>query len=87
MVTVFVGNLPYSVDSTKLTQVFSAAGSVLSAKVITDKYSGRSRGFGFVDMSTDEEAKKAIEMFHDQLLDDRKLVVNIAKPREDRPTQ
>lgn len=81
----FVGNLPYSMDSDKLGQLFAQAGTVVSAKVISDKYSGRSRGFGFVEMATDEESKKAIEMFHQKDVDGRQLVVNEARPREDRP--
>ena len=81
----FVGNLPYSMDSAKLEELFAQAGAVASAKVISDKYSGRSRGFGFVEMASDEEAKKAIEMFNGKDADGRPLVVNEARPREDRP--
>jgi RNA recognition motif-containing protein len=81
----FVGNLPYSTDSAKLEELFAQAGAVASAKVITDKYSGRSRGFGFVEMASDDEAKKAIEMFNGKDVDGRPLVVNEARPREDRP--
>ncbi len=81
----FVGNLPYSVDSDKLGQLFAEAGNVVSAKVIADKYSGRSRGFGFVEMASDAEAKKAIELFHNKEVDARQLVVNEARPREERP--
>ena len=83
----FIGNLPYSMDSDKLGQLFAQAGSVVSAKVISDKYSGRSRGFGFVEMTTDEETKKAIEMFNGKDVDGRQLVVNEARPREERPQQ
>lgn len=81
----FVGNLPYSVNDAKLAEMFAQAGTVVSAKVIADKYSGRSRGFGFVEMANAEEGKKAIEMFHNQQIDGRALVVNEARPREDRP--
>lgn len=81
----FVGNLPYSMDSDKLGQLFAQAGNVTSAKVIADKYSGRSRGFGFVEMGSDEEAKKAVEMFHNKDVEGRALVVNEARPREERP--
>ena len=81
----FVGNLPYSMDSAKLEELFAQAGAVASAKVISDKYSGRSRGFGFVEMASDDEAKKAIEMFNGKEVDGRPLVVNEARPREDRP--
>jgi RNA recognition motif-containing protein len=83
----FVGNLPYTMDSDKLGQLFAGAGTVVSAKVISDKYSGRSRGFGFVEMSTDEETKKAIEMFNGKEEEGRALVVNEARPREERPRQ
>lgn len=83
----FVGNLPYAMDSAKLQELFAQAGTVVSAKVISDKYSGRSRGFGFVEMATDEETKKAIEMFNGKDVEGRPLVVNEARPREDRPRQ
>jgi len=80
----FVGNLPYSYDEAKLTELFSQVGSVVSAKVISDKYSGRSRGFGFVQMSTDEETKAAIEKFNGFQVDSRPLVVNEARPMQPR---
>lgn len=83
----FVGNLPYQMTSEDLAQTFAQAGTVVSAKVISDKYSGRSRGFGFVEMSSDEEAKKAIEMFNGKDVNGRPLVVNEARPREERPRQ
>ncbi|MBI5620121.1 RNA-binding protein [Candidatus Gottesmanbacteria bacterium] len=83
----FVGNLPYNMDSDKLGQVFAAAGQVVSAKVISDKYSGRSRGFGFVEMASDAESKKAIEMFNGKDVEGRAMVVNEARPREERPRQ
>lgn len=81
----YVGNLPFSFDSTKLQDLFAGAGSVVSAQVVTDKFSGQSRGFGFVEMATDEEAAKAIEMFNGKDIDGRNLVVNEARPREERP--
>ncbi len=84
-INLFVGNLPYSMTSDELAQTFAQAGTVVSAKVISDKYSGRSRGFGFVEMSSDEESKKAIEMFNGKDVSGRPLVVNEARPREDRP--
>ena len=80
----FVGSLPWSIDDARLGEVFSQAGTVVSASVLKDKMSGRSRGFGFVEMSTEEEAQKAIEMFNEQDVDGRKIFVNVAKPREDR---
>jgi len=86
-INLFVGNLPYAMDNDKLSQLFAAAGTVVSAKVISDKYSGRSRGFGFVEMATDEESKKAIEMFNGKDIEGRALVVNEARPREERPQQ
>jgi cold-inducible RNA-binding protein len=76
----FIGNLPYSVDDAKLADLFAQAGTVTSAKVIKDKYSGRSRGFGFVEMSNDEETKKAIELLNGKDVDGRPLVVNEARP-------
>jgi RNA recognition motif-containing protein len=86
-INLFVGNLPYSMTNDDLAQTFAQAGTVVSAKVISDKYSGRSRGFGFVEMSNDEESKKAIEMFNGKDVNGRPLVVNEARPREERPRQ
>jgi len=76
----FVGNLPWSVDSAKLQELFAQAGTVVSAKVVVDKYSGRSRGFGFVEMATDEDAQKAITMYNGNAVDGRAMVVNEARP-------
>ena len=80
----YVGGLPYSVTDEELEQVFSAHGTVESARVITDKYTDSSRGFGFVEMSTVEEAEKAIEGLNGSELGGRSLTVNIARPREER---
>lgn len=80
----FVGNLSYSTRDEGLKSAFEQAGTVLSAKVITDRESGRSKGFGFVEMSTVEEAEKAVSMLHEQEVDGRKIVVNIARPMEPR---
>ena len=80
----FIGNLPYTFDETKLTELFAQAGSVVSAKIISDKYSGRSRGFGFVQMSSDEETKAAIEKFNGFQVEGRPLVVNEARPMQPR---
>ncbi|MBX7152381.1 RNA-binding protein [bacterium] len=80
----YVGNLSYSCDEQSLTDLFGQAGSVVSAKIITDKMSGRSKGFGFVEMATDEDAKKAIEMYNNFNFQNRNLVVNVAKPQEKR---
>jgi RNA recognition motif-containing protein len=81
----FVGNLPYSTTDDKMNQMFSEAGTVTSATIMMDKMTGRSRGFGFVEMSTDEEAQKAIELLDGAEMDGRAIVVNVARPREDRP--
>src|SRR3989344_888396 len=81
----YVGNLSYDVTQDDLKNHFSQAGSVESATVITDKMSGRSKGFGFVEMSTEEEAQKAIEMFNGKELGGRALTVNEARPMEARP--
>ena len=81
----YVGNLPYSTTDSSLSEMFAQAGTVTSATIITDKMSGRSKGFGFVEMSSPEEAQAAIEMFHDKELDGRKMTVNEARPKEDRP--
>ncbi len=80
----YVGNLPYSVTDEKLSEMFSQHGTVESARVITDKYSGRSKGFGFVEMTTDDEARVAIEKINGQEIEGRKLNVNEARPQEER---
>ncbi|MBI5412316.1 RNA-binding protein [Candidatus Peregrinibacteria bacterium] len=79
----YVGGLPYSTTEESLTSAFSAAGAVSSAKIISDKMSGRSRGFGFVEMATPEEAQKAIEMFHGKEFEGRTLTVNEARPLQE----
>jgi RNA recognition motif-containing protein len=81
----YVGNLPYSARDDSLQELFSQAGNVVSANVITDRESGRSKGFGFVEMSSSEEAEKAIQMFNGYSFEGRDLRVNIARPREERP--
>ncbi len=80
----YVGSLPYSTTDEQLSELFSQHGSVASARVITDKFTGRSRGFGFVEMSTDEEAQRAIESLNGTQLEQRTLVVNEARPLEKR---
>lgn len=80
----FVGSLPWSVDDAGLAQIFSQAGTVVSAQVVKDRDTGRSRGFGFVEMSTDEEAQNAVANLNGTDVEGRKIVVNIARPREDR---
>lgn len=81
----FVGNLPFTITEDALRDLFAKAGTVVSVKIITDKFSGRSKGFAFVEMTTDEEAQKAIEMYNEQEVEGRKIIVNIARPMEDRP--
>ena len=81
----YVGNLPYSTTGSDLEQMFSAHGTVQSAEVISDGDTGRSKGFGFVQMGSDDEAQAAIAAFNGQEIDGRALTVNEAKPREDRP--
>jgi len=81
----FVGGLSYETTEATLKETFSRAGTVESAIVITDKMSGRSKGFGFVEMSSEEEAKKAIEMFNGKEIDGKNVTVNEARPLESRP--
>ncbi|MBI2359049.1 MAG: RNA-binding protein [Deltaproteobacteria bacterium] len=78
----YVGGLPYSVTEGQLEEIFSQHGSVQSARVISDKFTGRSRGFGFVEMGSDEEAQKAIQALNGTELEGRTLVVNEARPQE-----
>jgi RNA recognition motif-containing protein len=80
----YVGNLSYGTTEEHLRTLFSQAGTVTSVTLITDRDTGRSKGFGFVEMSTAAEAQKAINMFHDFEMDNRALVVNVARPREER---
>lgn len=79
----YVGNLPYSYTNESLSQLFSEAGTVVSAEIIIDRYSGRSRGFGFVEMSTDEEAKKAIETMNKKEVEGRAITVNEARAKRE----
>ncbi len=80
---IYVGNLSYGVSDDNLREVFEAFGAVSSAKVITDKYSGRSKGFGFVEMDNDAEANAAIEQLDGAEIDGRSVKVNEARPKED----
>jgi RNA recognition motif-containing protein len=80
----YLGNLSFRVTSEDLQEYFGAAGTVESANVVHDRETGRSRGFGFVEMSTEDEAMAAIAQFNGQEYDGRKMVVNEARPREDR---
>lgn len=81
----YVGNMSYDVDSSALEQMFAAHGTVESAQIITDRDTGRSKGFGFVEMSSDAEAQAAIAAMNGQENNGRALTVNEAKPREERP--
>ena len=81
----YVGGLPYSTQEDALKELFAQAGSVVSAVIIMDKMSGRSKGFGFVEMDNADAAAKAISMFNDQEFEGRKLTVNEARPMEARP--
>src|SRR5436190_106064 len=81
----YVGNLSYSTDSSELEQLFSQHGTVTSAQIISDRDTGRSKGFGFVEMADDAQAQAAIAALNGQEHDGRALTVNEAKPREDRP--
>jgi len=80
----YVGGLPYSVTDEQLSELFESHGTVESAKVITDRYTDRSRGFGFVEMSTQAEAEQAIQALNGTDLGGRSLTVNVSKPRENR---
>lgn len=82
----YVGNLPYSADDQALARSFGAYGTVQSAKVMTDRDTGRSKGFGFVEMASDAEAQAAIDGLHGSSLQGRAMTVNVARPREARPS-
>jgi RNA recognition motif-containing protein len=83
----FVGNLPFSADSQSLQEIFAQAGTVESAKVITDRDTGRSKGFGFVEMATDAEAADAITKFNGAEFDGRSMTVSEAKPMAPRESR
>lgn len=80
---IYVGNLPFSIDDKKLESLFSEYGSVEEAGVIKDKFSGRSKGFGFITINDEESAKKAISEMNEKEVEGRKLTVSEAKPREE----
>lgn len=82
-VKLFIGNLSFKATEDNLQELFSQAGNVVSTRVITDRETGRSRGFGFVEMDTKEEADRAIEMFNNYNLVGRDIAVNEARPREE----
>lgn len=81
----FIGSLAWATNDDSLKNFFSQAGTVVSANVIMDRETNRSKGFGFVEMSSDDEAKKAVELLNGKELDGRPIVVNEARPREERP--
>jgi RNA recognition motif-containing protein len=86
-IKLYVGNLSYDTSEEDLRTLFTKAGEVVSVALITDRDSGRSKGFAFVEMQTQVEAEQAISMFNGFSLDKRELRVNPAKPREDRPSK
>ncbi|OGK18423.1 hypothetical protein A3D80_02655 [Candidatus Roizmanbacteria bacterium RIFCSPHIGHO2_02_FULL_40_13b] len=81
----YVGNLPWSLTGDSLREMFASFGEITDAVVISDRMSGRSKGFGFVTFATEESAQKAVAEMNEKEVEGRKLVVNTAKPREDRP--
>lgn len=81
----FVGNLSYTTGENDLFDHFSQAGLVRAVDVVMDKFTGRSRGFAFIEMGSPEEAEKAVELFHEQEFQGRNLTVNVARPKEERP--
>jgi RNA recognition motif-containing protein len=81
----FVGNLPWSVNNDSLRDLFSQVGEVVEAMVITDRMSGRSKGFGFVTFATEEAAQAAVQQMNEKEIEGRKIIVNVARPKEDRP--
>lgn len=82
---IYVGNLPYGISEDELRDIFSEYGEVSSANIITDKSSGRSKGFGFIEMSDNSEADKAIKALNESTIKGRQIKVNQAKPRDERP--
>lgn len=83
MTKLFVGGVPYSMSNEQLGEMFAKFGTVQSAKIITDNFSGNSKGFAFVEMSTDSEAREAIKNLDGFAIEGRKIGVSVAKPRED----
>ena len=81
---IYVGNLSYNVEEFDLKEIFEEYGEVSSVKIITDKFTGKSKGFGFIEMSDDNEAKRAIEELNGGELENRKIVVNESQPKEER---
>lgn len=84
-ISIYVGNLPYSITADSLKEIFSEFGNVLSSRIITDKNTGRSKGFGFIEMETEDEANAAIQALDNGEIDGRSIRVNLAKAKEERP--
>ncbi len=82
----FVGGLPYSVTNPQLENMFTQFGTVTSVNIITDRYSGQSKGFGFIEMQNDNEATNAIKQLDGTEIDGRKIAVSVARPKEERPS-
>jgi RNA recognition motif-containing protein len=83
--SIYVGNLPYAVSEESLGEIFSNYGTVVSTKIVIDRDTGRSKGFGFVEMSTKEEADAAIAELENSEIDGRTIKINLARPKEERP--
>ncbi len=83
----YIGGLPWATTEEELRAHFEQAGAVDTASVITDKMTGRSKGFGFVEFANDADADNAISMFHDKDFGGRRLTVNVARPKEERPAR
>lgn len=83
----FVGNLPYQTHENDLEEYFAQAGEISSVNMVMDKFTGKSRGFAFVEFTSKEDADRAVQMFNNQEFQGRSLTVNIARPREERPPQ
>jgi RNA recognition motif-containing protein len=81
----FVGNLPWAINNDSLRDLFASVGEVVEAMVITDRMSGRSKGFGFVTFATEEAAQAAIAQLNEKEVEGRKIIVNVARPKEERP--
>lgn len=85
--SIYVGNLPYSLTEDSLKEIFSPYGSVVSARIISDKMSNRSKGYGFVEMASNEEAEAAIKELDNGEIEGRNIRVNLARPKEDKPRE
>lgn len=81
----FVGNLPWGITNDSLRDLFASVGEVVEAMVITDRMSGRSKGFGFVTFATEEAAQAAVAQLNEKEIEGRKIIVNVARPKEERP--